>query len=304
MRPIAGFASPRFVLLHDIFTMRILKWVIGLMLLGAIFSLHWFGLVVGLVAVAIGIFALVKHQEPIVGTHRAETPSSTLPFLRRGQTEETATYPTANEPTNNESKLKSSLANRNVSIILVVIGALLSVFSFVGVANTSTPTTNTASQPASVSQSSGKSEAQRKAEDSAKQAQAETEAAAQKAQQVEAQRVADEQTRKQAEADEAAKQAEAQRIANEQAAAQKAEEQRQAEAAAAAEAQRAAEVARAQEARNAAAQNAPAAEDPSLPLKAICGDNTTSYQDNASLPNYRGMCSGHGGIGQKLGRVG
>ncbi len=40
-----------------------------------------------------------------------------------------------------------------------------------------------------------------------------------------------------------------------------------------------------------------------LPLKAICKDGTIQYQDHASLPNYRGMCSGHGGIRTKLGRV-
>lgn len=45
------------------------------------------------------------------------------------------------------------------------------------------------------------------------------------------------------------------------------------------------------------------AENPNLPLKAICKDGSVSYQDNASLPNYRGMCSGHGGIKTKLGRV-
>ncbi len=40
-----------------------------------------------------------------------------------------------------------------------------------------------------------------------------------------------------------------------------------------------------------------------LPLKAICTDGSVSYQDNPSKPDYRGMCSGHGGIAQKLGRV-
>lgn len=40
-----------------------------------------------------------------------------------------------------------------------------------------------------------------------------------------------------------------------------------------------------------------------LPLKAICKDGTISYQDTPSIPNYRGMCSGHGGIKTKLGRV-
>lgn len=40
-----------------------------------------------------------------------------------------------------------------------------------------------------------------------------------------------------------------------------------------------------------------------LPLKALCKDGTYSYQDNPCLPNYRGMCSGHGGIEKKLDRV-
>ena len=40
-----------------------------------------------------------------------------------------------------------------------------------------------------------------------------------------------------------------------------------------------------------------------LPLKAICKDDSISYQDDASKPDYRGMCSKHGGIKQKLGRV-
>lgn len=44
-------------------------------------------------------------------------------------------------------------------------------------------------------------------------------------------------------------------------------------------------------------------EDTRLPLKAICKDGTVSYQDDPSKPNYRGMCSGHNGIEQKLGRV-
>ena len=44
-------------------------------------------------------------------------------------------------------------------------------------------------------------------------------------------------------------------------------------------------------------------ENNNLPLKAICKDGTVSYQDNASKPDYRGMCSGHGGIKTKLGRV-
>ena len=40
-----------------------------------------------------------------------------------------------------------------------------------------------------------------------------------------------------------------------------------------------------------------------LPLKAICKDGSVSYQNNPAGTNYRGMCSGHGGIAQKLGRV-
>lgn len=40
-----------------------------------------------------------------------------------------------------------------------------------------------------------------------------------------------------------------------------------------------------------------------LPLKAVCKDGSVSYQDNPSLDNYRGMCSKHGGISKKLGRV-
>lgn len=39
-----------------------------------------------------------------------------------------------------------------------------------------------------------------------------------------------------------------------------------------------------------------------LPLKAICNDGTISYQDDVSKDNYRGMCSHHGGIKEKLGR--
>lgn len=45
------------------------------------------------------------------------------------------------------------------------------------------------------------------------------------------------------------------------------------------------------------------AEDPDLPLKATCKDGTISYQDNPSLPNYRGMCSHHGGIAKRHGRT-
>lgn len=48
----------------------------------------------------------------------------------------------------------------------------------------------------------------------------------------------------------------------------------------------------------------PIAEDSSnLPLKAICNDGSVSYQDTPSMPDYRGMCSGHGGIKTKLGRT-
>lgn len=44
-------------------------------------------------------------------------------------------------------------------------------------------------------------------------------------------------------------------------------------------------------------------EDPNLPLKAICKDGTIQYQDDPTGPNYRGMCSSHGGIVEKLGRI-
>ncbi len=44
-------------------------------------------------------------------------------------------------------------------------------------------------------------------------------------------------------------------------------------------------------------------ENQNLPLKAICNDGTISYQDDSSKDNYRGMCSGHDGIKEKLGRV-
>lgn len=47
----------------------------------------------------------------------------------------------------------------------------------------------------------------------------------------------------------------------------------------------------------------PSPESDNLPLKAICKDGSVSYQDTPSLPNYRGMCSGHQGIRTKLGRV-
>lgn len=40
-----------------------------------------------------------------------------------------------------------------------------------------------------------------------------------------------------------------------------------------------------------------------LPLKAMCADGTIQYQDTPSNPNYRGMCSGHGGIKIRYGRV-
>lgn len=50
---------------------------------------------------------------------------------------------------------------------------------------------------------------------------------------------------------------------------------------------------------------APAAPRPSnnLPFKAICKDGSIQYQDSPSVQNYRGMCSSHGGIAKKLGRV-
>ena len=47
----------------------------------------------------------------------------------------------------------------------------------------------------------------------------------------------------------------------------------------------------------------PPVESSNLPLKAICKDGTVSYQDTPSHPNYQGMCSGHGGIQTRLGRV-
>jgi outer membrane biosynthesis protein TonB len=54
----------------------------------------------------------------------------------------------------------------------------------------------------------------------------------------------------------------------------------------------------------AAEQPAPApVETNNLPFKATCKDGTTSYQDDASKGNYQGMCSGHGGIKDRLGRV-
>lgn len=40
-----------------------------------------------------------------------------------------------------------------------------------------------------------------------------------------------------------------------------------------------------------------------LPLKAICEDGAVSYQDDPYGENYKGMCSGHGGIAERLGRV-
>lgn len=43
--------------------------------------------------------------------------------------------------------------------------------------------------------------------------------------------------------------------------------------------------------------------DSRLPLKATCKDGTIQYQDDPSGPNYRGMCSSHGGIAKKHGRV-
>lgn len=46
-----------------------------------------------------------------------------------------------------------------------------------------------------------------------------------------------------------------------------------------------------------------AAENPNLPLKATCEDGTVQYQDDPAGQNYRGMCSSHGGIAQKHGRV-
>lgn len=48
---------------------------------------------------------------------------------------------------------------------------------------------------------------------------------------------------------------------------------------------------------------APPEQSTNLPLKAICKDGTVQYQDSPDLPNYRGMCSGHGGISKRLGRV-
>lgn len=44
-------------------------------------------------------------------------------------------------------------------------------------------------------------------------------------------------------------------------------------------------------------------ENSNLPFKAICNDDTISYQDDPSKADYRGMCSGHGGIKTKLGRI-
>jgi hypothetical protein len=54
---------------------------------------------------------------------------------------------------------------------------------------------------------------------------------------------------------------------------------------------------------NSTKTNTGSAEDSSLPLKATCEDGTIQYQDTPSLPNYRGMCSGHGGIKIRHGRV-
>lgn len=48
---------------------------------------------------------------------------------------------------------------------------------------------------------------------------------------------------------------------------------------------------------------APPAPTTNLPLKAICKDGTVSYQNDPSKQDYRGMCSHHGGIQTKLGRV-
>lgn len=52
-----------------------------------------------------------------------------------------------------------------------------------------------------------------------------------------------------------------------------------------------------------APQTDSAATNTQLPLKATCRDGTISYQDHPSLPNYSGMCSGHGGIAIRHGRV-
>ncbi len=54
---------------------------------------------------------------------------------------------------------------------------------------------------------------------------------------------------------------------------------------------------------NTASQPQNPKESSNLPLKATCKDGTIQYQDTPSLPNYRGMCSHHGGIKVKHGRV-
>ncbi len=108
-------------------------------------------------------------------------------------------------------------------------------------------------------------------------------------------------TQKELQAKRAAEEAariEAEKKAAEEAAAQKKAEEEAAVAAAKAKAEEAAST------NNTSQTAAPAStEDPNLPLKAICNDGTTSYQDTPSKPDYRGMCSGHDGIKTKLGRI-
>lgn len=40
-----------------------------------------------------------------------------------------------------------------------------------------------------------------------------------------------------------------------------------------------------------------------LPNKALCMDGTYAYKKDRCADNYQGLCSGHGGVKQKLGRV-
>lgn len=83
-----------------------------------------------------------------------------------------------------------------------------------------------------------------------------------------------------------------------------AEAKKKAEAEAKQQAEAAAAAAAAAQRRAAQSQNSQATtENSALPLKATCKDGTTSYQDDPSGTTYRGMCSHHGGIAVRHGRV-
>lgn len=240
--------------------------------------------VLGIVAAVYGALSLYSISKEAVETNQLDPALSGNPFAPKAIAAESVLIKSKYE--------KYLVPSKMYALIILGIGVVFIITGFAITASLAA-NENKLSDSSAIAPADGTSnfvednseiEAAAAAEAAAAQAAAD-QAAADEAARIEAERVAQEAAR--IEAERVAQEAAAQQAANEAAAAQAAADQ----------------AARDQAARDAAARAAAPVENPNLPYKAICDDGTTSFQDNAAGQDYRGMCSGHGGIAQKLGRV-